>query len=138
MTLAGIPLWLAVIIFAAALSVLAGAHFLLRRYRRAIVPTLQFWSDAVKEQRQNSLLGRFRHAWTFLFLSTAVLLMTAALLRPVLPTSDGRQNRTVILFERSASMGLTDESGSRTRFQQARESCLNFLQTIPYDPFIIC
>ena len=131
MTLVGIPLWLAGILTMAALSLLAGAHFLHRRYGRATVPTLLFWTDVAKKHRQNSLLGRFRHLWTFLFLTIAVLLFLAALVRPVFQGSGEGWTHTVILFDRGASMGLTNPGASQTRFQQAQDRCMKFLNGCP-------
>ena len=127
MILTGIPLWLAGIIMGIALAVLAGAHFLHQKYTRTTVPTLLFWSSILKRHQQNSLLGRFQHILTFIFLSAIVLLIVSALLRPVVQLSGKYQHNTVIILDQRMSMGLTNQGTSQTRLKQAQDLCADFL-----------
>ncbi|MBI4871243.1 MAG: BatA domain-containing protein [Candidatus Riflebacteria bacterium] len=86
------------------------------RPRRHVVSSNRIWREVLRRKREQSLLGRFRNS-LFLFLHLlAVVLGALALAQPTLP--GGLQGDTLLIVDTSASMGATDEAG--TRLEAAR------------------
>jgi len=110
------------------LAVLTAAHFLHRRYQRVTVPTLRFWSAALKRHRQDTLGGRWRSPLTWLLLCILSALVILGMLQPSLSGKRGPVPY-VIVVDCRASMALANESGV-TRLEQARSLGRDILEDL--------
>lgn len=118
MTFYGLSPLTGLILAIGTLAVLTAAHFLHRRYQRVTVPTLRFWSAALKRHRQDTLGGRWRSPLTWVLLCILSALVILGMLQPAL---SGKRGPTpyVIIVDCRASMALQNESGV-TRLEQAQ------------------
>ncbi len=89
-----------------------------------------FWREILTENRFRSFREKFRRPVSLLISLLFALSLIGALMDPVfsgkeVPTS------TVILLDRSASMGATEEETERSRLDVAKERLLDLLPSIP-------
>jgi len=124
-TFHGISPAAAVVLALCAVAVLTAAHILHRRYQRALVPALRFWSAALKRHRQDTLGGRLRHPLTWLLLCSLAGLLILGMLQPAFSGSRGPRPLVVILDRRS-TMALPCDTGS-TRLARAQGLAKGFL-----------
>ncbi|MCB9872297.1 MAG: VWA domain-containing protein [Planctomycetes bacterium] len=95
-------------------------YFLKLRRPTMKVPSLALWRVVLQDQRVNSPFQRFRRN-LLLWLQLAILcLIVLAAMLPFF-RGVGSSNRTVILIDRSASMGARDKLGGETRLALAKE-----------------
>lgn len=99
------------------------AFFFLKVKRRiGTVSTALFWDEISRQHRVHAWGYRFRHPFALaLSLFFLALLVSAALDPVVLPHK--KANRTIIVFDNSASMNAVDRNGN-SRFELARKELL--------------
>lgn len=100
-------------------------YFLKLRREPVEVPSTFLWSRTIEDLHVNSLLQRLRNSILLLLQLLAILLATAALLRPGVRGQTSSLGRIVFLLDTSASMQApaieVDSEASQTRFEQARQ-----------------
>jgi len=93
----------------------AGGLFLLHllRVRPEVkpVPTLLFWKEAVEETRARTLLGRFRHPRTYVFLTLLAALLAWALADPETDGSLSATRHVVVVLDNGPESGARLPSG---------------------------
>ncbi len=87
------------------------------RLREQPVSTSIFWEQVFEERRTRSFWQQLRHILSLLLSLIFLTLLAGAVLHPVLSSRD-RVDRTVIVFDHSASMNAVD--GGASRFDQAK------------------
>ncbi|MFT3921070.1 MAG: VWA domain-containing protein [Myxococcales bacterium] len=113
--------------FATALIGLGAAvvalYLLKEQRRRIVVPALALWESLLKSRAQAALSTRLRRVFSLLLALTILLCMLLALadIRRSAPRT-GRN--LLILVDRSASMGATDEPGTRLAAAKERVRAL--------------
>ncbi|MDR1383845.1 MAG: VWA domain-containing protein [Planctomycetaceae bacterium] len=95
------------------------------RLRQESVSTILFWQQVFEERRTRSLWRRLRHLLSLIVSLLFLSLLVAALLHPVFK-SQGRESRTVIIVDNSASMNAK-ESASATRLDLAKAELLRYI-----------
>src|SRR5215218_6194414 len=98
----------AVMAAAVAVPLLLALYFLKLRRRELAVSSTLLWKKAVQDLQVNSPFQRLRKNLLLLLQLLLLLLLLLALSRPVTNYSPGAGTTTVILIDRSASMGAQD------------------------------
>lgn len=119
--------WMPTWAFLAGLAGLAAALFALQRlrvrHRTLIVPTTQFWREAVEETRARVFVQRFRHPWTYVLLVAIAALLWTAVAGPRAEDGDGAEH--VLVLDASAAMAVGD------RFPAALEALEERVAELP-------
>ena len=91
-------------------------YVLRTRAKRQTVATILFWQQVFEERRSRAFWRQLRHLLSLLLSLLFAALLIAAILDPV--ESSTQAERTVIVFDNSASMNALDSSG-KSRFDEA-------------------
>src|SRR5512141_12022 len=113
--------WAAIIAAAVAIPLLVLLYFLkLRRQERTISSTL-LWKKAAQDLQVNAPFQKLRRNLLLLLQLLLLLLLLLAFSRPVTNYTPGAGTTTVILVDRSASMGASDpDLKGKTRLDDAK------------------
>lgn len=102
-----------------------------RRSKKVSVSTLVFFKTLAKEHQESAWLRRLKKILSFLLTILILALAVFILARLIAPQDDADQYRSiVILLDRSASMGVEDETGV-TRLDEAKAVLLERLKKVP-------
>ena len=114
------------------LSVIPIALYLFRRKSRTFdVSTLVFFKTLALEHQESAWLRRLKRLLSFL-LTLLMLILPVFVLSRLLPNQDDSENLSsiVILLDRSASMGIKDDSGE-SRLDEAKKRIRARLERVP-------
>lgn len=121
--------WPAAAAAAVAIPTLLILYFLkLRRKEMAVSSTL-LWKKAIQDLQVNAPFQRLRRNLLLLLQMLVLILLLLALARPILNYTPGAGQVTVILIDRSASMGATDADG-HTRLDEAKSRAKDLVSTL--------
>jgi len=113
--------WSAALAGAIVIPSLLILYFLKLRRREMAVPSTLLWKKAVQDLQVNAPFQRLRRNLLLLLQLLLLLLLLLALSRPVTNYSPGAGTTSVILIDRSASMGATDpDLKGKTRLDEAK------------------
>ena len=116
------------------LSVIPIALYLFRRKSRTFdVSTLVFFKTLALEHQESAWLRRLKRLLSFL-LTLLMLILPVFVLSRLLPNQDDSENLSsiVILLDRSASMGIKDDSGE-SRLDEAKKRIRARLERVPQE-----
>src|SRR3954453_147896 len=106
---------------ALAIPALLVLYFLKLRRREMPVSSTLLWRKAVQDLQVNAPFQKLRRNLLLLLHMLLLILLCLALMRPVANFKQGAGKLTVILIDRSASMGAKDAAdGKRTRLEEAK------------------
>lgn len=121
--------WSALLAAAVALPLLLLLYFLKLRRRYVRIASTLLWRSAVEDLQVNTPFQRLRYS---LLLVLQMLVMLAVLMAIAQPVSRGdapAAARTIILVDRSASMGVVDARG-RSRLDAARDAARDIVERL--------
>src|SRR5215208_6506298 len=95
-------------------------YFLKLRRREMAVPSTLLWKKAIQDLQVNAPFQKLRKNLLLLLQLLLLLLLLLALARPVVNHTPGAGKTSVILIDRSASMGTTDLKDNRSRLDEAK------------------
>lgn len=110
------------IAWAAGLTIppLVALYFLKLKRQEQLVPSTLLWKRAVQDLRVNSPFKRLRSSLLLLLQLAALLVVAAALGKPMFQTVDRAEDTVIILVDQSASMAVVEEDG-QTRLELAKQ-----------------
>jgi len=104
-------------------------YFFRQRQEERVVPTNFLWAQAIQDTRTAAVLRKFLRSLLLLlqlaFLALAVLALAGA---TATLWSSGSARLVVAVLDRSASMGIADGEGGRTRLAAAKEALGNAVE----------
>lgn len=121
----------AALAFLAFIPVIILLHSLRRRRRQVQVSTLFLWESVAREFQGSLGIQRLVRNLPLLLQILLVLLLTAALVNPVLTRAVPSQKDVVLVLDVSASMQTQTSQGSR--FSQAQKLAMQILDSFPGD-----
>ncbi|MEO6435772.1 MAG: BatA and WFA domain-containing protein [Tepidisphaeraceae bacterium] len=123
--------WTAVAAGAVAIPSLLVLYFLKLRRREFAVSSTLLWKKAVQDLQVNAPFQKLRRNLLLLLQMLLLLLLLLALSRPVSQYTPGAGKITVILVDRSASMGAKDaELNGKTRLDEAKRRAKDLVETM--------
>lgn len=106
-------------------------YFLKLRRRELAVSSTLLWKKAVQDLQVNAPFQKLRRNLLLLLQLLLLLLLLLALSRPVSQYTPGAGKITVILIDRSASMGAKDSDlGGKTRLDEAKRRAKDLVETL--------
>jgi hypothetical protein len=102
-------------------------YFLKLRRRELPISSTFLWKKAIQDLQVNAPFQRLRRNLLLFLQMLLLLLLCLALARPVENYTPGAGKLSVILIDRSASMGATDQPGGRTRLDEAKRRAKDFV-----------
>ncbi|HYO07557.1 MAG TPA: VWA domain-containing protein [Tepidisphaeraceae bacterium] len=106
-------------------------YFLKLRRREMTVPSTLLWKKAVQDLQVNAPFQKLRRNLLLLLQLLLLLLLLLAFSRPVTNYSPGAGTTTVILIDRSASMGTADpDLKGGTRLDEAKRRARDLVETV--------
>ncbi len=124
------PLFGGVVLGVAVPALLALYFLRLRRTSRPI-PSTMLWMRAVEDLRANAPFQRLRLNLLLLLQLLLLALLGIALMQPRIDAGSSRGGRTVILIDRSASMGVADgDAADRTRLEVACDAAIERIEAL--------
>ena len=93
--------------------------FLQVRFRKELITTTIFWQQVFEERRNRRLRRRFRHILSLFLALVFLSFLIAAVLDPIVDRSE--HNRSVIIFDNSASMNVLLPDSHTTRLGIAKQ-----------------
>jgi hypothetical protein len=105
-------------------------YFLKLRRRSIGVSSTLLWHSSVEDLRANVPFQRIRASLLLILQLLILILLILAVMRPQIEGVDHRDGRTVILIDRSASMGAVDAGKGKTRLQAAKEQAIEQIETL--------
>ncbi len=102
------------------LAALLALHSLKLRRRPVRVSSTMLWRDAARDLEVNVPFRAPRVTWLFLLQVLAVLLLAAAIGRPVTGSGERIPGRLIVVIDASASMSATDAGDAATRLDRAK------------------
>lgn len=115
------------------LAALLALHALKLRRRPVRVSSTLLWKDAVRDLEVNVPFRAPRPTLLLLLQALGVLLLAAAIARPVLGDADRVPGRVIVVIDASASMGATDADGT-TRLEAAKSRAVERLAALRRAP----
>jgi uncharacterized protein YegL len=112
---------------AVALPSLLVLYFLKLRRREMPVSSTFLWRKAVQDLQVNAPFQRLRRNLLLILQMLALLALIAALARPVANYTPGAAKLSVILIDRSASMGANDMPNGKTRLDDAKRQAIDLV-----------
>lgn len=104
-------------------------YFFRQRQEERVVPTNFLWAQAIQDTRTAAVLRKFLKSLLLLlqlvFLALAVLALAGA---TATLGSHGSARLVVAVLDRSASMGIADGEGGKTRLAAAKEALANAVE----------
>src|SRR5262245_48870732 len=124
-------IWPAALAAALVIPSLLILYFLKLRRRELAVSSTLLWKKAIQDLQVNAPFQKLRRN-LLLFLQLLLLaLLCLALSRPVANYQPGAGKMTVILIDRSASMGTTDpELSGKSRLDEAKRRARDLVETL--------
>jgi Aerotolerance regulator N-terminal/von Willebrand factor type A domain len=117
----------AVIAAAIAMPLLLLLYFLKLRRREMPVSSTFLWKKAVRDLQVNAPFQKLRRNLLLFLQMLLLVLLCLALSRPVSNYTPGAGKLSVILIDRSASMSAADQSGGKTRLEEAKRRASDFV-----------
>jgi Ca-activated chloride channel family protein len=117
--------WSAFWLLVALVPILLALYILRLRRARQLVPCTSLWTEAAEDVQANTPFQRLRRNLLLLLQLIALLLIALAIAQPRIEAAAGRGERTVLLFDCSASMQAFDGGGGRTRFEAAADAAMD-------------
>jgi len=105
-------------------------YFLKLRRREMAVPSTLLWRKAIQDLQVNSPFQRLRRNLLLLLQMLLLAVLLFSLARPIMNYTPGAGASTIILIDRSASMGATDMPGGHTRLDEAKQRAKNLVDTM--------
>src|SRR3712207_1445257 len=106
-------------------------YFLKLRRRELAVSSTLLWKKAVQDLQVNAPFQKLRRNLLLLLQLLLLILLCLAFMRPVANFKQGAGKLTVILIDRSASMGAKDAAdGKRTRLEEAKRLALEIVDSM--------
>src|SRR5205814_7209228 len=106
-------------------------YFLKLRRREMSVSSTLLWKKAVQDLQVNAPFQRLRRNLLLFLQLLLLLLLLLALSRPVTNYKPGAGTTTVILIDRSASMGASDpDLKGKTRLDEAKRRAKELVETL--------
>src|SRR3954470_20983775 len=122
--------WLAAAAAAVAVPLLLVLYFLKLRRREMPVSSTLLWKKAVQDLQVNAPFQKLRRNLLLLLQLLILLFLLLALSRPVTNFTPGAGRVSVILIDRSASMGARDpELKGKTRLDEAKRLARDLAET---------
>lgn len=126
--------WLGGIAAAIAIPTLILLYFLKLRRRNMDVSTTLLWKRAVEDLQANAPFQKLRNNILLILQLIALILVLLALAQPVLDSSAPPPPRSIIMIDRSASMGAVDETGAdgepESRIDRAKRQATAFVESM--------
>jgi len=116
------------IVAAAVVPPLVALYFLKLRRKSAAVPSTLLWKRSVEDLRANAPFQRLRFNILLLLQLLLLAFVAFALAQPRMDIGASAGLRTVILIDRSASMGATDLGEGRTRLEEAKRRAADLVE----------
>ncbi len=114
-----------------AVPALIALYFLRLRRSSRPIPSTMLWKRAVEDVRANAPFQRLRLNLLLLLQLILLALLGVALMQPRIDAGASRGGRTVILLDRSASMGVADgDDDDRSRLEVARDAAIERIQAL--------
>ena len=114
--------WTGFIVASATVPVLLLLYFLKLRRTTMTVSSTLLWIRSTEDLHANAPFQRLRRNLLLLLQLIALLLLALALMQPRLEGVGSAGGRTVLLIDRSGSMGVRDDADGRTRLDRAIEA----------------
>ena len=96
-------------------------YFLKLKRPRQTIPSLVLWRQVMNDQRVNSPFQRFKRNLLLLLQLLLLAALVLAAMRPFLRREPQRAARLPVLVDVSASMAALDQSGGRSRLDEAKQ-----------------
>ena len=126
--------WLGGIAAMIAIPTLILLYFLKLRRRSMEVSTTLLWKKSIEDLQANAPFQKLRKNILLLLQLIALALILLALAQPVLDSALPPPPRSIIMIDRSASMGATDETNSdgdpEMRIEKAKREALAFIDAM--------
>jgi hypothetical protein len=123
--------WAAALAGAIVIPSLLILYFLKLRRREMTVPSTLLWRKAVQDLQVNAPFQKLRRNLLLLLQLLLLLFLLLAFSRPVTHYTPGAGTTTVILIDRSASMGTSDpELKGKTRLDEAKRRAKDLVETL--------
>ncbi len=103
-------------------------YFLKLKRKILVVPSTYLWKKAIDDMRVNAPFQKLRSHILLILQLLIALLATLALMRPALEEAGLTGQTTIILLDRSASMGAM--AGGRQRFEEARDQAREIIDDL--------
>ncbi len=120
---------------AIALPTLLVLYFLKLRRRDVEVSTTLLWKRTIQDLQANAPFQKLRRNILLLLQLLALALVLLALAQPQIVTSVSAGERTVLLIDKSASMGAPDggagDGDERTRLERVKQEAIAFIDALP-------
>lgn len=122
---------LAGIVAAVAIPALLILYFLKLRRRDVDVSSTLLWKKSVRDMQANAPFQRLRRNILLILQLLALIVLIAALAQPERKGDLGAGGRSVLVIDRSASMGAIEDAGARTsRLDKAKEEARAFVRAM--------
>lgn len=122
---------LAGVVAAVAIPALLILYFLKLRRREVEVSTTLLWKKSVRDLQANAPFQRLRRNILLLLQLLALAVVIAALAQPERRGDIGASGRSVLVIDRSASMGaVEDPKARRSRLEEAKEEARQFVRAM--------
>lgn len=112
--------WTGLILAGALVPPLVALYFLKLRRKASAVPSTLLWKRSVEDIRANAPFQRLRMNLLLILQLLLLAIVAFALAQPRMDIGAAAGGRTVLLIDRSASMGATDLAKGTTRFDEAK------------------
>ena len=124
--------WSAALAGAVVVPSLLVLYFLKLRRREMTVPSTLLWKKAVQDLQVNAPFQKLRRNLLLLLQLLLLFLLLLAFSRPVTNYTPGAGTTSVILVDRSASMGATDaDLKGKTRLDEAKRRAKELVDSMP-------
>src|SRR3954470_3558632 len=123
--------WAALVAASVVIPALLILYFLKLRRREMTVPSTLLWKKAIQDLQVNAPFQKLRRNLLLFLQLLLLLLLLLALSRPVTNYKPGAGTTTVILIDRSASMGASDpDLKGKTRLDEAKGRARELVETL--------
>ncbi len=123
------PLWIPLTAAAVAVPSLLLFYFLKLRRKEVAVPSTLLWKQAVQDLQVNAPFQRLRSSLLLWLQLAALLIAVFCLWQPIMRMIKTEEKTAILLIDQSASMA-TEESGGKTRLDQAKEMAKTYIDNL--------
>ena len=103
-------------------------HFLKLRRQRHVVPSVMLWLEAIEDMKANVPLQRLRNSLLLPLQILFLLVVVGGVARPALRQPGALSEQSIVIIDKSASMGATDLE--KTRLDAAKAEALKLINRL--------